>query len=114
MSQVSAFFEKVRGVLGAGLPDTRNLSGAYLWLFRVLGFIFAVYFLFGAVNGSYTFFGPRSWTGLQDLRTLEFPYLIEVGIYEFSKNLYGEQFMLPLFIFFTCALTYLIYPARKN
>jgi TRAP transporter 4TM/12TM fusion protein len=114
MSQVSAFFEKVRGVLGAGLPETRNLTGSYLWMFRVLGFIFAVYFLFGAVNGSYTFFGPRSWTGLQDLRTLEFPYLIEVGMYDFSKNLYGEQFMLPLFIFFTCALTYLIYPARKN
>ena len=30
MSQVSAFFEKVRNVLGAGLPETRNLSGAYL------------------------------------------------------------------------------------
>ncbi|MDA1001494.1 MAG: hypothetical protein O2807_13385, partial [bacterium] len=96
----STFLEKLGDMLGAGLSTPRRLNGGWLWLLRVLGFVFAVYFLFGAVNGSFTVIGPRSWGLLQ----IDFPYL----------PYYGEQFMLPLFIFFTSVLTFLLYPARAS
>jgi len=99
----SGFLAKLRDFLGAGLARPRTLTGGYLWALRVLGFIFAVYFLFGAVNGSYTLFGPRDWKMFQQLRTLEYPYL----------PYYGEQFTLPLFLFFTSCLTFMLYPARE-
>ncbi|MBT4430643.1 MAG: TRAP transporter large permease subunit, partial [Nitrospinaceae bacterium] len=102
MSNVKLVLEKLRDFLGAGLSQSRTLSGGYLWALRVLAFIFAVYFLFGAVNGSYTLFGPRDWKMFQQLRTLEYPYL----------PYYGEQFTLPLFLFFTSCLTFMLYPAR--
>lgn len=100
MEGLGGFIEKLRDALGAGLSQPRRLSGGYLWTLRVLGFIFAVYFLFGAVNGSFTLFGPRAWK----LFEIEFPYL----------PYYREQFQLPLFIFFTSALTFFLYPARSS
>ena len=84
--------EKIGSFLGAGLAKTRTLSGHSLWALRVVGFIFAAYFLFGAVNGSFTIFGPRSLK----LVLLEFPYI----------PYYGEQFSLPIFICFTSVLTF--------
>ena len=92
--------EKIGSFLGAGLATTRTLKGHSLWVLRVVGFIFAVYFLFGAVNGSYTVFGPRSLKLVQ----LEFPYI----------PYYGEQFSLPLFICFTSVLTFMLYPCRES
>ncbi len=100
MAESNGFLAKLRDFLGAGLAQTRTLTGGYLWALRVVGFIFAVYFLFGAVNGSFTLFGPRSWNLFQ----IDFPYL----------PYYGEQFSLPLFIFFTSVLTYMLYPARES
>ncbi len=92
--------DKIGSFLGAGLSTTRSLSGNSLWALRVLGFIFAVYFLFGAVNGSFTVFGPRALKLMQ----LEFPYI----------PYYGEQFSLPLFICFTSVLTFMLYPCRAS
>ncbi len=92
--------EKIGSFLGAGLATTRTLRGHSLWAVRVVGFIFAAYFLFGAVNGSFTVFGPRSLKLVQ----LEFPYI----------PYYGEQFSLPIFICFTSVLTFLLYPCREN
>ena len=92
--------EKIGSFLGAGLSTTRTLSGHSLWAVRLVGFIFAAYFLFGAVNGSFTVFGPRSLK----LALLEFPYI----------PYYGEQFSLPIFICFTSVLTFLLYPCREN
>ena len=92
--------EKIGSFLGAGLAKTRTLSGHSLWALRVVGFIFAAYFLFGAVNGSFTIFGPRS----MKLALLEFPYI----------PYYGEQFSLPIFICFTSVLTFMLYPCREN
>ncbi len=92
--------DKISSFLGAGLSTTRKLSGNSLWAVRVVGFIFAAYFLFGAVNGSFTIFGPRSLK----LVLLEFPYI----------PYYGEQFSLPIFICFTSVLTFMLYPCREN
>ncbi len=92
--------EKIGSFLGAGLAKTRTLSGHSLWALRVVGFIFAAYFLFGAVNGSFTVFGPRS----MKLALLEFPYI----------PYYGEQFSLPIFICLTSVLTFMLYPCREN
>ena len=92
--------EKIGSFLGAGLATTRTLSGHSLWALRVVGFIFAAYFLFGAVNGSFTVFGPRS----MKLALLEFPYI----------PYYGEQFSLPIFICLTSVLTFMLYPCREN
>ena len=100
MTDSTGLLSKVRDIIGAGLSQSRELSGGYLWLVRVVGFVFAIYYLYGAVNGSITVFGPRSW----NLMALEFPYL----------PFYTSQFSLPLFIFFTSVLTFLLYPARKG
>ncbi|MFP6871740.1 MAG: hypothetical protein VCE91_20860 [Nitrospinota bacterium] len=81
MAESPGFLAKLRDFIGAGLAQTRTLTGGYLWALRVVGFIFAVYFLFGAVNGSFTLFDPRSWKLFQ----IDFPYL----------PYYGEQFSLP-------------------
>ncbi|MEE9276141.1 MAG: hypothetical protein V3V62_12615, partial [bacterium] len=83
-----------------GLATKRSLSGGYLWFLRVIGFVFAIYFLYGAVNGSATVFGPASW----NLFKISFPYI----------PYFGEQFSLTLFIFFTTVLTFLLYPARES
>lgn len=91
---------KIRNFLGTGLAPMRELSGGYIWPVRVVGFAFAIYFLFGAVNGSITVFGPRSW----NLLSLKFPYL----------PYYTSHYSLPLFIFFTSVLTFIVYPARKD
>ncbi len=100
MAESNGFLAKLRDFIGVGLAQTRTLTGGYLWTLRVVGFVFAIYFLFGAVNGSFTLFGPRSWNLFQ----IDFPYL----------PYYGEQFSLPLFIFFTSVLTYMLYPARES
>lgn len=96
----SDLLTKIRDFLGTGLAPMRDFSGGYIWPVRVVGFIFAIYFLFGAVNGSITVFGPSSW----NLITLEFPYL----------PYYISHYSLPLFIFFTSVLTFMVYPARKG
>ncbi len=83
-----------------GLSETRKLTGGYLWAVRVLGFLFAIFFIYGAVNGSITTIGPRSWSPF----TIEFPFL----------PYYSEQHSLPLFIFFTSVLVFLLYPAGER
>ena len=100
MTNANGLLNKVRKFISAGLAKKRKVSGIYLWMVRVLGFFFAIYFLFGAVNGSITVFGPRSWK----LFALEFPYV----------PYYTSRFSLPLFIFFTSVLTFLLDPARRN
>lgn len=78
----------------------RTLRGSWPWPVRITGFLFAAYFVYGAVNGSQLVLGPRSW----GLLRLEFPYI----------PYYSSQYALPLFIFFTSVLTFLLYRARDG
>lgn len=92
-----ALVNRVGDLLGMGVSHTRELTGPSLWAVRLLGFLFSAFFVYGAVNGSITAIGPRAWSPF----TIEFPFV----------PYYSERYALPLFIFFTSVLVFLLYPA---
>lgn len=78
----------------------RTLTGFPWRVVQVTGFVFSVIFTYSTMNGAIVYIGPRNLTPF----SIKFPLL----------SLYSDHIIIPLFIFFTSVLVFLLYPAAKG